>query len=526
MPRSCRSTTTSSTPSRSRSACATSNEPEARARRDLPRAKPGGRLVICEFSHPPRRLRARRLRRLPALRDAAARASSRARTTTAYELPRRVDQRVARPADPQPVDPRRRVQSTSRTATSPLGVVALHRARKPLDADACAHPRRRRATRESARHAPSPTAPGTRRRLGHVNPSHPVARRGSALAANLGLSERVFASAADRAIAKAIDDGLERVEAGLLREVQLRRLDRGRLDAATCSRPAASACGPCSPCSPRSSATASPTTSSRRPQAIEITHLASLYHDDVMDDADRAPRGAERADRVGQLGRDPHRRPAVRPGQPAHGAASASGPSACRPTPSSGSCSASCTRRSARTEGEDPIEHYIQVLADKTGSLIAAAAQSGVVFSDADPAFEKPIVEFGEKIGVAFQLIDDVIDLSPQLEETGKVPGTDLRAGVVTLPLLRLRRAREDGCGSRRPARAHRARRGDRADPSTHSTRSTRTRSRRASCRRRRRSTRSSPSCASTRPRALRSLRRTAGRARPSRRSRRCPRAP
>jgi heptaprenyl diphosphate synthase len=65
-------------------------------------------------------------------------------------------------------------------------------------------------------------------------------------------------------------------------------------------------------------------------------------------------------------------------------------------------------------------------------------ASRASVFSGADPAFEKPIVEFGEKIGVAFQLIDDVIDLSPQPEETGKVPGTDLRAGVVTLPLLRL----------------------------------------------------------------------------------------
>jgi heptaprenyl diphosphate synthase len=89
-------------------------------------------------------------------------------------------------------------------------------------------------------------------------------------------------------------------------------------------------------------------------------------------------------------------------------------------------------------DGDDPIEHYIQVLADKTGSLIAAAAQSGIIFSNADMAFEKPIIAFGEKIGVAFQLIDDVIDLSPQPEETGKVPGTDLRAGVVTLPVLRL----------------------------------------------------------------------------------------
>jgi heptaprenyl diphosphate synthase len=89
--------------------------------------------------------------------------------------------------------------------------------------------------------------------------------------------------------------------------------------------------------------------------------------------------------------------------------------------------------------GEDAVQHYIQVLADKTGSLIAAAAQAGVVFSGAPDAYEQPVVAFGERIGVAFQLIDDVLDLSPQPEETGKVPGTDLRAGVATLPLLQLR---------------------------------------------------------------------------------------
>src|SRR6185437_332786 len=64
----------------------------------------------------------------------------------------------------------------------------------------------------------------------------------------------------------------------------------------------------------------------------------------------------------------------------------------------------------------------------------------GLMFSDAPEEFIEPVVQFGEKIGVAFQLIDDVIDLAPQPEETGKVPGTDLRAGVVTLPLLYLRR--------------------------------------------------------------------------------------
>jgi len=90
-------------------------------------------------------------------------------------------------------------------------------------------------------------------------------------------------------------------------------------------------------------------------------------------------------------------------------------------------------------EGDDPRQHYIQVLADKTGSLIAAAAHAGILFSDAPEALQQPLRDYGEKIGVAFQLIDDVIDLSPQPEHTGKVPGTDIRAGVATLPMIYLR---------------------------------------------------------------------------------------
>ena len=90
-------------------------------------------------------------------------------------------------------------------------------------------------------------------------------------------------------------------------------------------------------------------------------------------------------------------------------------------------------------EGEDEIAHYIQVLADKTGALISTAARMGVMFSGAPSAYADPVTEYGEKIGVAFQLIDDVIDLSPQAERTGKRAGTDLRAGVATLPILLLR---------------------------------------------------------------------------------------
>ncbi|WP_305859007.1 polyprenyl synthetase family protein, partial [Klebsiella pneumoniae] len=90
-------------------------------------------------------------------------------------------------------------------------------------------------------------------------------------------------------------------------------------------------------------------------------------------------------------------------------------------------------------EGDDPIAFYIQVLADKTGSLIAAATQGGVIFSNAPSEYEEPLRVYGEKIGVAFQLLDDVIDLSAKPEETGKVPGTDLRAGVPTMPYLLLK---------------------------------------------------------------------------------------
>lgn len=269
-----------------------------------------------------------------------------------------------------------------------------------------------------------------------MNPSHPVARRGSALAANLGLSERVFASSADRAMAKAIDEGIEQVEAGLLREVSF-----ADSIADVSTRYLLEAGGkrvrPMLTLLTAQLGAGVTDDVVKAAEAIEITHLGSLYHDDVMDDSERR-RGVPSAQTV--WGNSV----AILTGDLLFARAS--------------QLMASLGERAIRmqadtferlvlgqlhetvgpADGEDPIAHYIQVLADKTGSLIAAAAQSGLVFSGADPGFEAPVVDFGEKIGVAFQLIDDVIDLSPQPEATGKVPGTDLRAGVVTLPLLRL----------------------------------------------------------------------------------------
>ncbi|WP_394554287.1 polyprenyl synthetase family protein [Agromyces sp. MMS24-JH15] len=269
--------------------------------------------------------------------------------------------------------------------------------------------------------------------------SPPVVRRSSALAANLGLSERVFSSAADRAMSRSIDAGLDRVEAGLVREVGFADPIAGEsarylLDAG------GKRVRPMLTLLTAQLGDGVVDDVVVAAEAIEVTHLASLYHDDVMDQSDRR-RGVPSAQTVwGNT-------VAILTGDLLFARASqlmaGLGERAIRLQASTFErlVMGQLHETTGPRPGEDPVAHYIQVLADKTGSLIAAAARAGVIFSRADPAYELPVVEFGERIGVAFQLIDDVIDLSPQPEATGKVPGTDLRAGVVTLPILRLREA-------------------------------------------------------------------------------------
>ena len=111
-------------------------------------------------------------------------------------------------------------------------------------------------------------------------------------------------------------------------------------------------------------------------------------------------------------------------------------------------------------EGEDPVAHYLRVLSDKTGSLIATSARFGAMFAGCPPEVLRTVTSYGEKVGVAFQLADDVIDLSPDGARTGKTPGTDLRERVPTMPVLLLRAAgRVVGRGRRRPHPARAARR-------------------------------------------------------------------
>jgi heptaprenyl diphosphate synthase len=258
------------------------------------------------------------------------------------------------------------------------------------------------------------------------------------MTSQLGLTERIFASGEDRAFARAVEDGLEIGEAGLHTEMrfadQLADVTARYLLKAGGKR-----------VRPMLTLLAAQLGDGNTPEvitaaeAVEITHLASLYHDDVMDEA-QMRRGVPSAQFV--WGNSV----AVLTGDLLFARASklVAGLGERAILLQADTFERLCLGQLHETIGpddeEDPIAHYIQVLADKTGSLISVAAQMGVVFSNAPAEYEQPVVTFGEKIGVAFQLIDDVIDLSSTADATGKVPGTDLRAGVATLPLLKLRR--------------------------------------------------------------------------------------
>ncbi len=95
--------------------------------------------------------------------------------------------------------------------------------------------------------------------------------------------------------------------------------------------------------------------------------------------------------------------------------------------------------------GKDAIEHYLQVVADKTGSLIATSARFGALLSGANSQIVETVTTFGEQMGIAFQLADDVIDIASDSELSGKTPGTDLREGVPTLVTLNVLKSKARG---------------------------------------------------------------------------------
>ncbi|MEC3976556.1 polyprenyl synthetase family protein [Amycolatopsis sp. H20-H5] len=169
--------------------------------------------------------------------------------------------------------------------------------------------------------------------------------------------------------------------------------------------------------------------------AVELVHLATLYHDDVMDEATMR-RGAESVNArwdntiailtgdflfahasrlVADLGTDAARIIAETFGELVTG---------------------QMRETVGPADGDDAVDHYLTVIAQKTGSLIATSGRFGGMMSGASDEYIAALRRFGELIGTAFQISDDIIDIASASDELGKAQGTDLREGVRTLPML------------------------------------------------------------------------------------------
>lgn len=180
---------------------------------------------------------------------------------------------------------------------------------------------------------------------------------------------------------------------------------------------------------------------------VELTHLATLYHDDVMDSAPFR-RGAPTAHEVwGNT-------VAILTGDLIFARASilvselGAKALGIQARTFERLCLGQLHETVGPREDEDPVEHYLSVIADKTGSLVAASGQLGAIFAGVSEEIVDVLIQYGEKVGVAFQLADDVIDVTGLKQVSGKSPGTDLREGVPTLPVLLLRKAAADGDAS------------------------------------------------------------------------------
>ena len=168
---------------------------------------------------------------------------------------------------------------------------------------------------------------------------------------------------------------------------------------------------------------------------VELIHLATLYHDDVMDSATMR-RGAESANSRWD------NTVAILTGDFLFAHASRLvadlGPEAVRIIAETFAELVTGQMRETRgpRPGDDPVRHYLTVVAEKTGSLIATAGRYGGMFAGCPPEQVESLRQFGAVIGTAFQISDDVIDIASPSDSSGKTPGTDLREGVHTLPML------------------------------------------------------------------------------------------
>jgi len=169
--------------------------------------------------------------------------------------------------------------------------------------------------------------------------------------------------------------------------------------------------------------------------ALELVHVATLYHDDVIDEAESrhgVPAANVRWDntvailtgdylfaRASEVGAD-------------------LGPDVCRILAQTIAtlCDGQIREVDASRRLDQTEERYVEVIRRKTGALIATSCRLGAMMSDAPAEAVEILDDFGGSLGLAFQLSDDIMDLTSSQLELGKEPGVDLKEGVYTLPVL------------------------------------------------------------------------------------------
>jgi octaprenyl-diphosphate synthase len=171
---------------------------------------------------------------------------------------------------------------------------------------------------------------------------------------------------------------------------------------------------------------------------LELVHLASLVHDDIMDSADirreQPTASAKWGNSLAVLLGDCLFAHALKL------AASFPNVEICRRIAHAAKdvCSGEILQTQRRYDLNLTVSDYLRIIEMKTAALFAAAGELGALISGASPAVITAFKTYGLKLGTAYQIYDDCLDLAGSEEIAGKTLGTDLRKGKLTLPLLYL----------------------------------------------------------------------------------------
>lgn len=177
---------------------------------------------------------------------------------------------------------------------------------------------------------------------------------------------------------------------------------------------------------------------------LELIHIATLVHDDIMDGAelrrDQPSANAKWGNAITVLLGDCLFAHALRL------STSFSNSDICRRIADAAAevCSGEIVQTQRRFDLKLSTADYYRIIEMKTAALFSAACELGAFISEASPPVIGALKTFGTKLGVAYQIYDDILDLAGSEEETGKTLGTDLRKGKFTLPVLLMLQSGKD----------------------------------------------------------------------------------